>query len=170
MINKISKKIGFTETEIKVILFLAFGFLVGFGIKIYKDSTLPEYKTYDYSEQDSLFNHYKSEAEKNLKSETVNNENGTVDSKQEVLDFNSQNFNETETVPLPAENSININTADLETLIQLPGIGEKTAQKIIELRIERGSFKVLDELLDVKGIGEAKFNKIKKFLYIEPSF
>jgi competence protein ComEA len=49
----------------------------------------------------------------------------------------------------------------------LPGIGEKTAEKIIELRTERGKFKKLDELMDVKGIGEVKFNKIKKFLYIK---
>ena len=49
----------------------------------------------------------------------------------------------------------------------LPGIGEKTAEKIIELRKERGKFNTLEELMNVKGIGEVKFNKIKKFLYIK---
>ena len=43
----------------------------------------------------------------------------------------------------------------------------KTAKKIIELRDVRGGFSNLSELMDVKGIGEIKFNKIKKFLYIE---
>ena len=49
----------------------------------------------------------------------------------------------------------------------MPGIGEKTAEKIIELREERGKFDRLEEIMDVKGIGEVKFNKIKKFLYIK---
>jgi competence protein ComEA len=52
-------------------------------------------------------------------------------------------------------------------LERLPGIGEITARKIIALRNERGAFGKLEELLDVKGIGKVKFNKIKKFLYIE---
>jgi comEA protein len=65
------------------------------------------------------------------------------------------------------EKSININSAKLEELIMLPGIGEKTAEKIIELRKERGKFNTLEELMNVKGIGEVKFNKIKKFLYIK---
>jgi competence protein ComEA len=65
------------------------------------------------------------------------------------------------------EGSINLNTAGLNDLVKLPGIGEKTAEKIIQLRNERGGFKRLQELMDVKGIGEVKFNKIKKFLYIE---
>ena len=56
--KKLSKKIGFTETEIKVLLFLAISFLAGFVIKIVNDSSSPEYKNFDYSEQDSLFDFY----------------------------------------------------------------------------------------------------------------
>jgi competence protein ComEA len=66
-----------------------------------------------------------------------------------------------------AEKSININTAGVNDLIKLPGIGEKTAEKIIELRNQRGKFERLEDLMDVRGIGEVKFNKIKKFLYID---
>lgn len=65
-----------------------------------------------------------------------------------------------------AEGMININNADLGTLSQLPGIGEKTAQKIIGYREKNGEFKAVEDLMKVKGIGEKKFNKLKKYLSV----
>ncbi len=170
LFKNLSKKIGFTDTEIKVLLFLAICFLAGFVIKIVKDASSPEYKVFDYSKQDSLFSFYTKNAEKNLEIEKQKKEKNPVDYKQEVLDFNPQNFKKKEVTAPLVEKSININKADKETLIRLPGIGEKTAQNIIDLRSKTGGFKTLDELMNVKGIGTAKFNKIKKFLYIESSF
>ncbi len=167
MLRKFSRKIGFTETEVKVILFLAFGFLIGFGIKIYNDNSKAEYKSYDYTEEDSLFNYYNTRAEKNLNDEKNRKEDKIVDSKEEVLDFSSRNFNKKKSLPPPEEKSINLNKADLETLIRLPGIGQITAQKIIDLRDKKSKFENLEELMEVKGIGKVKFNKIKKFLYIK---
>ena len=164
MLRNLSKKIGFTETEIKVLLFLAVCLLAGFAIKFIKNESIPAYKKYDYSEQDSLFSYYTSQAEKHLETEKEKNR---VDSKQEVLDFKPRNFEKKVTPEPLVEKSININTASKEMLLKLPGIGEKTAQNIIDLRAEKGKFKSLEELLDVKGIGTSKFNKIKKFLYIE---
>ncbi len=55
---------------------------------------------------------------------------------------------------------ININKADAKTLQTLPGIGEKTAQKIIEQR-EKKPFATLKDLLQVKGIGKKTLEKIK---------
>ena len=167
MLKKLSRKIGFTETEIKVILFLAVGFLIGFVIKVYNDTSKPEYKSYDYTQEDSLFNYYNNRAEKNLNNEKNKKEDKLVDSKEEVLDFSSTGFEKKKSLPPPEEKSINLNGADLETLIRLPGIGEKTAQKIIDLRNKKSEFENLEELMEVKGIGEVKFNKIKKFLYIK---
>jgi competence protein ComEA len=167
MLKKLSRKFGFTETEIKVILFLAVGFLIGFGIKMYNDNSKPEYKSYDYTQEDSLFNFYNSRAEKNLNDEKIRKEDKLVDSKEEVLDFNSTGFEKKKSLPLPEEKSININEADLETLIRLPGIGEKTAQNIIDFRSKKDNFENLEDLMEVKGIGKVKFNKIKKFLYIK---
>ena len=56
---------------------------------------------------------------------------------------------------------IDINTASTQELVTLPGIGAKLAQRIVEERARRGSFKWIDELKDIEGIGEAKFDKIK---------
>ena len=170
MFGKLSKKIGFTQTEIKVIIFLVVCFIIGFGIKTYKDNSVEESRSFDYEKEDSLFSYYRQNAEKNLEKEKEQKNKEKFDSKAEVLDFISDGFAEKEKPALPAEKSIDINTADLETFIKLPGIGEKIAQNMIDLRSERGKFETLDELIDVKGIGKSKFNKIKKFLYIKTTF
>ncbi|MBS1493318.1 MAG: helix-hairpin-helix domain-containing protein [Bacteroidetes bacterium] len=65
------------------------------------------------------------------------------------------------------EKSINLNTAGTDELISLPGIGESTAEKIIEYRNKKGKFKKIQEIMNVKGIGEKKFEKIKEYLIIE---
>ena len=57
---------------------------------------------------------------------------------------------------------VNINTASKKELITLEGIGETTADRIIEYRKEIGKFKTIEDLKNVKGIGDAKFNKIKE--------
>jgi len=162
MIKKLSEKIGFTQTEIKVILFLIVVFLVGAAYSIVNIGSKGEYINFDYSEQDSLFSLYK----KNF-SPADKLPDESVDIKAEVLELKPLDFEQNKKAPPPKEKSININIAGINQLVSLPGIGEKTAQKIMLLRDERGGFKNLEELTDVKGIGEVKFNKIRKFLYIE---
>ena len=57
--------------------------------------------------------------------------------------------------------TVNINTATAEQLASLPGIGPKTAERILEYRQKNGSFKKIEELMNVKGIGEKSFLKLK---------
>ena len=60
-----------------------------------------------------------------------------------------------------SSNLININTATKEDLDTLPGIGPATAQKIIDYRQEHGNFSSIEDIKNVKGIGEAKFSKMQ---------
>ena len=69
-------------------------------------------------------------------------------------------------VPAPAKPAINLNTATIEQLDSLPGIGRKTAELIIEYRTKSGGFKRIEELMNVKGIGEKSFLKIKSRLTV----
>jgi len=62
----------------------------------------------------------------------------------------------------PADDQlININTATASQLVSLPGIGPKTAEKIIEYRNKNGKFKTKEEIMNVRGIGEKKYARIK---------
>ena len=56
---------------------------------------------------------------------------------------------------------ININTASKEELMTLPGVGESKANGIVEYRSSNGKFKALEELMNVEGIKDGVFNKIK---------
>ena len=56
---------------------------------------------------------------------------------------------------------MNINTASAGELEALPGIGAKTAGRIVEYRQKNGPFKKIEELMNVRGIGEKNFVKLK---------
>ncbi len=69
----------------------------------------------------------------------------------------------------PALILVDINTATIEQLDTLPEIGPITAQDIIDYRTTNGPFAKIEDILDVPGIGQVKFNKIKDLITAEPS-
>ena len=77
----------------------------------------------------------------------------------------SEQLVEIEPVPLN-KRPINVNTADLEELTLLPGIGEKIASEIICQR-EKTPFKNISQLNQVKGIGEKKLKEIEEYIRFE---
>jgi comEA protein len=66
----------------------------------------------------------------------------------------------------PPAHPININTAGASELQQVPGVGPSTAQKILDTRKSYGTFKSVDDLLAIKGIGPKKLEKMRKYLTV----
>ncbi len=62
---------------------------------------------------------------------------------------------------------VNLNTAGVEELVRLPGVGEKTARAILDYRDQNGPFRSVDDLLAVKGIGEKKLQKLRELVVVE---
>jgi competence protein ComEA len=61
---------------------------------------------------------------------------------------------------------VNLNTASTADLQALPGIGAKTAERIVEYRQKNGPFKKVEELMNVRGVGEKNFLKLKPQLTV----
>ena len=64
---------------------------------------------------------------------------------------------------------VNLNTASATDLEGLPGIGAKTAARIVEYRQKNGPFKKIEELMNVRGVGEKSFLKLKPQITIAPA-
>ncbi len=84
------------------------------------------------------------------------------DSASEVV--SEGNFNQAES---SKTSQININTATIEELDKLPGVGEATANKIVNHRSENGEFKSIEEIKNVNGIGDKKFEEMKNLICVK---
>ena len=61
----------------------------------------------------------------------------------------------------PATEIINLNSATAAQIATLPGIGAKTADLIVQYRAKNGGFKKIEEIMNVRGVGEKSFLKLK---------
>jgi competence protein ComEA len=66
------------------------------------------------------------------------------------------------------QSTVNLNTATAAQLESLPGVGPTLATRIIEHRQKNGPFKKIEELMNVKGIGEKNFLKLKPLVTVTP--
>ena len=71
--------------------------------------------------------------------------------------------------PALAVEKLDINSATVEQLVEVKGIGEVLAQRIIEYRQAQGAFKSVEELNNVKGVGEKTLEKLSPYLMVVKS-
>jgi competence protein ComEA len=167
--NNLLKYISFTKNETKIILFTVTVLAAGFSIKYYKHVTGSDSETsYDFSKSDAEFKERSNNAKRNKLppgdiDTSVDDENDL--SKKLQASDDSLNTNKESSGLL--SKSININIATKNELIDLPGVGESIADKIINYRDEEKGFRKIEDLMKVKGIGKKKFEKIKEYIKVE---
>lgn len=151
---------GFTKEQILILIILAGGIFSGMFLKylplwdknsVYenfkKDSTLLAQKMEEYY-SDSIY-HSSEVVEKHIDSL--------------IKFYQLENKKEKTLVKFP----VNINTAKIDELKAVYGIGDKTAERIIAYRNNNGLFISINDLIKVKGIGPKKLEKMKPYIVIE---
>jgi competence ComEA-like helix-hairpin-helix protein len=152
LLSRVQQSFGFTRNEIKVILFLSLTFFIGLSIRWYKSArTAPDVaQQFDYSESDKQFLEHSRKAADLLAQSTGGHPDEHPRKNPATL----------------KPHSININTADKQQLMQLPGIGEEFAERIIMYRDDNGPFSAAAELINVKGIGRQRLEHLQPYITI----
>lgn len=165
--KKLLDKTGLTKRELIIISFLFIAFTAGLILK-YSGWKNPE--DFDYTDYDSEFDKRVKTGFEELEKNKMTP--GEFDKSAEMKKFadslialkDSEGKNKKQ---LPAGKKLNINTAYAGDLQLLPGIGEVTAERIIEYREQKGLFKRVEDIKKVKGIGDKKFEQIKEYIMVE---
>jgi competence ComEA-like helix-hairpin-helix protein len=150
--------IGFSRKEMIAILSIILVTFAGSVLKTIK-TIFPETQKFDYFESDGKF----------LKYSQKNDSASGITEKQDSIIIKDL-FLLTNTKPKKSafllDKKININNADRNGLMQLPGVGPKMADRILEYRKLNQGFKTINEFMNVKGIGRKKFSNVKKYIEI----
>lgn len=150
--HKISRSMGLTPHEGRIVLFLAAALVAGGAIKLYLLAAGPAHR-YDYHATDSVFlarsraaaRDSGAPAERDLSAasgDSIGDDAGAADTASRVC----------------------LNTAGKKTLMSLPAVGETIAERILEYRREHGGFKTMDELMNVRGIGKKTYERIAPYI------
>lgn len=73
----------------------------------------------------------------------------------------------TENTSSSSKGKININKATVSELTSIPGVGNSTAEKIVSYRDKNGKFSSIDDIKNVSGIGDAKYEKLKDYITVK---
>lgn len=166
-LKKLIQKLPLNKKELIVISFLFITFIAGIAVKYSGWRTPNKFK---YSEQDREFDTQMKTAFTELESKNLTTEQKQLseDIKKAADSLTALNDIEgKDKKKLQAGKTININKALAGDLLMLPGVGEVTAERIIEYRELKGGFRKPEEIKNVKGIGDKKFEQMKEFIVVE---
>jgi competence protein ComEA len=113
--------------------------IIGAAIRLYQ-TAFPASRQFNYSASDSTFAVLSTKSEDSLSAVSTSNTN------------------------VEESEKLNINTATEEQLIDLPGIGKVTAERILEYRKETGKFTAVEDLLAIKGISKNKLERLSPMI------
>ena len=139
MLKRIVEWLALTKTERNVILFLVTTMILGAAIRLYQ-ATFPASPQFDYRASDSTFAALSAASEDSLSVVPASMNTG-----EEV-------------------GKLNINTATEQQLMDLPGIGEVTAERILKYRKETGKFTTIEGLRAIKGINKKKLERLSPMI------
>ncbi len=149
-------KLNFTKTESRVVLILLAVVIAGLGIKMFVN-TLPAETQFDRAKAENIIKRSSGK----IVNDSISNVSNSVSQADSTVKKETRKSKKGENL---SEKSVNINTASKDLLMQLPGVGKATAEKIIEHRETQGPFKRIEDIMKVKGIGQKKFDKMKIYL------
>jgi competence protein ComEA len=157
-LNTLQEKVGFSRKEAIAIITLSATFLVGLGIRWLQANVRSDVEAidkFDYSHQDSIY------AERSRNAERIILQADSTRKAQPIAV--SPGKPGLRATPRP----ININVATRSELINLPGIGPLFADRIIAYRNANGNFATIDQLSNVKGIGEKTLQRLRPFVFVK---
>jgi competence ComEA-like helix-hairpin-helix protein len=139
MMKRIAEWLALTKTERNVILFLVTTMMIGAAIRVYQ-VTFPALPQFQYRTSDSTFTVLSATSEDSMNVAPISKETGEESGK------------------------LNINMATKQQLMDLPGIGEVTAERILKYRKETGKFTSLQDLRAIKGISKNKLERLSPMI------
>lgn len=139
MLKRIVEWLALTKTERNVILFLAVTMIIGAAIRFYQ-ATFPALPQFDYGASDSTFAALSAGPEDSVRRVPADMRTGEESGK------------------------LNINTATEQQLMDLPGIGEVTAERILKYREVTGKFTTIEDLRAIKGISKSKLERLSPMI------
>jgi competence ComEA-like helix-hairpin-helix protein len=154
LFHTLQERFGFTRNETTVLLFLCVTLVAGSGLRWYRHAhgAPPNpLSSYDYAVADSQF-------------AALSRDAPPADSGRTP----SARVRPSRGAPRDTlrPSSIDLNRADAGEIMRLPGVGPAIAQEIIRHRTENGPFRSVEDLLEVRGIGPKKLEKIRPYVTI----
>jgi len=153
----------FTKHEKIFIIFLVFGIIVGSGIELYRTHIKTNNNTIRIKDLENL--------EKQIQKKVVLIDSileGTnISAEQDKIFNNKKSKLNNRGRSSQKKLLVDINSATVEELVQLPQVGPVIANRIVEYRNANGEFKNIEDLIKVRGIGKKKLNSITPYIYIK---